>query len=92
MIGKKIDTEQAVNLAVGKVTDDIGLLSSRRDCALSVFRSTANELQSVNEGLAQKLSTLNALQDFISGQSDQIKTMMGDNAAVRNRIMEIIGG
>ena len=91
MVFKKETTEHVINTATARLSGDIAGLANRRESALSSFRRTANELQSINEGLKVKQGHLRELAAFIEAQEGATEKMMSDNEAVRSRILEIIG-
>ena len=80
-----------IKVAVDKISDDINHLSTRKACALSVFRSTANQLSSINSEMEEKMSELDTLADFIQHQKDIASKVVSDNENVRAKILEIIG-
>ena len=88
---KKVTTEQAIQMATSHLANDITSLSSKKDSALSTFRRTATELNSINDALKTKLCNLDELSSFIQEQQNAANQMIHDNDAVRSRILEIIG-
>ena len=78
-------------MATEKLTGDIVALTTKRENALNTFRATANELYDVNTGLQQKVDSFEALSQFIAEKRAATEQMIEDNAAVRSRILEIIG-
>ena len=88
---RKYTTEAAIKLATNQLTNDINGLSTQRDNALSMFRQTAVQLNSINDGLRTKLGNLSELEDFIQSQKNCANKMISDNEAVRQHILEIIG-
>ena len=80
-----------IKVAVDKISDDINHLSTRKECAISVFRSTANQLASINSEMEEKMSELDTLADFIQHQKDIASKVVSDNENVRAKILEIIG-
>ena len=92
MKAKKVDTESIIQSATQKITSDIVSLTERKGSAINIFRKTADELQMVNEELSASLDRLSSLKDFIDTQATVAEQMMTENANVRSRILEIIGG
>lgn len=80
-----------IKVAVDKISDDINHLSTRKEHAISVFRSTANQLASINSEMEEKTSELDTLADFIQHQKDIASKVVSDNENVRAKILEIIG-
>jgi len=68
------------------------MLAGRRDLALSAFRNAANELAVVNEGLAETASIASNMRAFFDGQHTAAQKAISDNEAVRQKILDIIGG
>lgn len=90
-MARKFNVEQAVEMTVGKISDDILSLSNQRDNAVSTFRRTAENLAKVNERLNERITSLNSLAEFVQEQKDSAQRMVADNDAVKDRILEIIG-
>lgn len=80
-----------IKVAVDKISDDINYLSTRKEYAISVFRSTVNQLASINSEMEEKMSELDTLSDFIQHQKDIASKVVSDNENVRAKILEIIG-
>lgn len=91
MSKKNVTTEQIVETAMAKISDNITTLGVRRDNALSVFRQTANDLGVINSNLSQNIQEMNRLAQFVNAGIDSATQMVADNEAVRARILEIIG-
>lgn len=90
-MAKKYTTEQTIQMATDNLTGDIVALTTKRENALNTFRATANELYDVNTSLQQKVASFEALSQFIAEKRAATEQMIEDNAAVRSRILEIIG-
>lgn len=90
-MAKKYTTEQTIQMATDHLANDIVTLSAKRENALNTFRATANELYDVNTGLQEKVASFEALSQFIAEKRAATEQMIEDNAAVRSRILEIIG-
>lgn len=88
---KKLSTEQILNIATMKLTEDITDLSDRRDNAVGVFRKTLNELDSVNAGLKSSIEKFDNLSKFIVEQRAVAEAKVSDNEKIRAKIVEIIG-
>lgn len=80
-----------IKVAVDKISDDINHISTRKEYAISVFRSTVNQLASINSEMEEKMSELDTLSDFIQHQKDIASKVVSDNENVRAKILEIIG-
>ena len=80
-----------IKVAVDKISDDINHISTRKEHAISVFRSTVNQLVSINSEMEEKMSELDTLSDFIQHQKDIASKVVSDNENVRAKILEIIG-
>ena len=80
-----------IKVAVDKISDDINHISTRKEYAISVFRSTVNQLVSINSEMEEKMSELDTLSDFIQHQKDIASKVVSDNENVRAKILEIIG-
>ncbi len=88
---RKQTTESIIKLATTKLSSDINGLSMQKDNALSAFRKTAVELDTINDGLRTKLGNLSELESFIQSQRTSADKMIADNEAIRQRILDIIG-
>lgn len=86
-----IPTELAIRSATAHLAGDISFLSGRKDKALSSFRKTARDLETINTGLAVRKANLHELALFIQEQESAADQMIADNTAVRGRILDIIG-
>ena len=86
-----MSTEKRVNSFRAKMAIDIGALTARQNFAVSAFRQAANELESVNAGLAEQRSLLNGFANDLLTQVANLNTQMDDNDRVRAKILDIIG-
>lgn len=84
-------TQEMIASATKKIESDIVAYSAQKDSALSVFRQTANRLESVNKGLTNSVKDLDTLMNFASKQKKSVEKAIADNEAVRNKILDIIG-
>ena len=84
-------TGRALNAVTSRLATDIAALARQKDNALSVFRSTANQLEQINAELSESLENLSVLAAFISEKKTDTEAMIADNTAVRSKIIEIIG-
>lgn len=66
-------------------------MTARQNFAVSAFRQAANELESVNAGLAEQRSLLNGFANDLLTQVANLNTQMDDNDRVRAKILDIIG-
>lgn len=87
-----ISSEDATSLAVNRLADDIVCLQADKENAISSFRRTANELADINDHLSTKIQFFDSIVAMVSEQSKMAKQMVEDNSAVRNKILDIIGG
>lgn len=88
---RKKSTDEYIRLAVDNISADNVKLSSDSDNALSIFRSTANRLATINEKLQENMNKLSELANFVNDQKSKTGSKMKDNEEVRKRILEIIG-
>lgn len=86
-----MSTEKRVNSFRAKMANEIGALTARQNFAVSAFRQAANELESVNAGLAEQRSLLNGFADDLLTQVANLNTQIDDNDRVRAKILDIIG-
>lgn len=86
-----MSTEKRVNKFRAKMANEIGALTARQNFAVSAFRQAANELESVNAGLAEQRSLLNGFANDLLTQVANLNTQMDDNDRVRAKILDIIG-
>lgn len=86
-----MSTEKRVNKFRAKMANEIGALTARQNFAVSAFRQAANELESVNAGLAEQRSLLNGFANDLLTQVANLNTQMDDNERVRAKILDIIG-
>lgn len=86
-----MSTEKRVNKFRAKMANEIGALTARQNFAVSAFRQAANELESVNAGLAEQRSLLNGFADDLLTQVANLNTQIDDNDRVRAKILDIIG-
>ncbi len=84
-------TEQAEG-AVARITDDIAGLHEERLDALSCFRCTAEWLDEINQQLGEKAALCGSLVAQLTRAQENISQQVSDNAKVRDKILEIIGG
>jgi ABC-type transporter Mla subunit MlaD len=84
-------TEEVIASAQQKILNDIDTLSNQKDSALSVFRQTANKLETVNKGLTKSVADLDKLIKFASEHKSNAEKIISDNESVRNKILDIIG-
>lgn len=86
-----MSTEKRVNSFRAKMANEIGALTARQNFAVSAFRQAANELESVNAGLAEQRSLLNGFANDLLTQVANLNTQIDDNDRVRAKILDIIG-
>lgn len=86
-----MSTEKRVNRFRAKMAHEVGVLTARRDFAVSAFRRAADELKTVNEGLPEQRSLLNGFADDLLTQVANLNTQIDDNDKVRAKILDIIG-
>ena len=91
MIIGKMSTDQILNETISKLTIDISKLSVRRSKAVDTFRQTAEDLQSVNDGLKVSIDSFDRLRAFIEDKRSEAERMISDNENVRKKIFDIIG-
>lgn len=84
-------TEEVIASAKEKILGDIDTFSSQKDSALSVFRQTANKLETVNKGLTKSVADLDKLKKFAEENKANVEKVISDNEAVRKKILDIIG-
>lgn len=84
-------TEEIVASAINSLSVDVEALSTEKNSALNVFRSTANNLANINEELQSKVNTINQLVGLATAEKDKASQMISDNEAVRKKILDIIG-
>ena len=87
-----ISSEDATSVAIGCLADDIVCLQADKENAISSFRRTANELADINKHLGAKIQFFDSIIAMLSEQSKTAKQMVEDNLAVRDKILDIIGG
>lgn len=85
-------SEDTTSIAVGRLADDIVCLQVDKENAISSFRRTANELADINKHLGAKIQFFDSIIAMLSEQSKTAKQMVEDNLAVRDKILDIIGG
>ena len=83
--------DEDTTMAINRLADDIIILNSRKESAISSFRRTANELGSINEQLSSRNQFYDSLVEIVIDQKRQTEKMMSDNDNVRKKILEIIG-
>lgn len=77
--------------AVSTLMTSNAKLEARKNSAISSFRMAAEELASVNDGLAENASIAAQMRDFFAEHGSNLEKAMADNDAVRKRILDIIG-
>ena len=87
----KKTTEQVLSMATTKLAGDITTLSAQRDSAISIFRETAHNLETINTGLRASMANLDTLAAFIQEQRGNAEKMVSDNEKVKAKIFDIIG-
>lgn len=87
----KAMTQLFFSAATLKIHRDIISLTSRRDKALFAFRKTAVKLGLINEELNTRVEQMDTLTSLIAEEKVSATKMIQDNAAVRSRILDIIG-
>ena len=88
---KIITTSEALNTVTTKLAEDIDKLSMQKDNAVSAFRNTANQLETINAELCESMDKLAGLARFIEEKSNAAAKMISDNKKVRDKIVELIG-
>ena len=84
-------TEQIMKSAMTRVEKEIHSYNDQKDIALSVFRSTAARLESINEGLQKSVHNLDEMIKFATEQKASVEKNISDNTKVRDKIISIIG-
>ena len=84
-------TQEIIDDAVIRLSSDIVKLQDMKECALSSFRSAANNLGGINENLKDKVDKLQSLINFATDKKGEAEKMINDNEAVRQKIIDIIG-
>ena len=84
-------TEEVIASAKERILGDIDTFSTQKDSALSVFRQTANKLETVNKGLTKSVADLDKLKKFAEENKANVEKVISDNEAVRKKILDIIG-
>lgn len=74
-----------------KFAANLDTLSTRRDFALSSFRTVVQELADVNRGLEQQEQLASETAAAMSQQADSIRRQIQDNELIRSKILDIIG-
>ena len=84
-------TKAMISQMTTRLAGYIKTLSDRRENAVSTFRRTASDLDTINENLRQNIAEFDDLLKFISDQRGSAEQMVSDNERVRGKILEIIG-
>ncbi len=84
-------TKAMISQMTTRLAGDIKTLSDRRENAVSTFRRTASDLDTINANLRQNIAEFDDLLKFISDQRGSAEQMVSDNERVRGKILEIIG-
>ncbi len=84
-------TKAMISQMTTRLAGDINTLSTQRENAVSTFRRTANELETINTNLRQNIAEFDELMKFISEQRGSAEQMVSDNERVKGKILEIIG-
>lgn len=87
----KMTTAQAMTEATKKLSGDITQLTAKRDQSLSIFRQTAQDLETINTELTDNISKMDEMVAFINTQRDAASKVISDNTHVMERIYDIIG-
>ena len=77
--------------AIAKSQEKFAVLKNQRDNALSVFRSAADQLATVNDQLAIEVNEACEMMDFYAAQKEAATAAIADNKAVIDHILNIIG-
>lgn len=86
-----VTTESMMESMVKKFDTDMVELETQRESALGVFRTTATKLQSINDKLSSCITNYEKMIDYITSKKEVAQRSMAENAAVRKKIVEIIG-
>lgn len=87
----KKGTKDLIIAATRKISKDIDTLQNDKGNALSEFRKAADRLGSIHEQLLEKVNDLSNLETFIQDKKNVATQNISDNAAVRSKILDIIG-
>jgi hypothetical protein len=88
---KKLTTAQVMTEATSKLSAEITQLTAKRDQSLSIFRQTAQDLETINTELTDNISKMDEMVAFINTQRDAANKVISDNTHVMERIYDIIG-
>ena len=88
---KKLTTAQVMTEATSKLSAEITQLTAKRDQSLSIFRQTAQDLETINTELTDNISKMDEMVAFINTQRDEASKVISDNTHVMERIYDIIG-
>lgn len=92
MAKKVVETqEMLVQRTMSAITNRTTQLTAQKNGALSAFRTAANQLAVVNEGLAETAKVSSEMVAFFAGYQQDTESAIADNEAVRQRILDIIG-
>lgn len=80
-----------VNKGMTAYNERAAALKARREGALSAFRSTAEELESINESLTEEATDAELIIQFYEAAKESAAKAKADNAAVIQKIYDIIG-
>lgn len=83
--------EQLIDRTLRAITAKNTELTGRKDNAISVFRRTAEELQFVNQGLSETAKVAEEVITFFATHKENTEKAIADNAAIAQRILDIIG-
>lgn len=89
---KKMTVEQAVSMASAKLANNIQNLTAESDAAISVFKSTEDRLNAVNEKLQQNVDQLADLEMIVHNHKLNAVSQIESNTAIAEKIRKIIEG
>ena len=84
-------TKALAEKAMAALSQDSVTFSARKNTALSTFRATVQELNDINIGLDECIANADKMIAFYSAEREAAVKAKDDNAAVAQRILEIIG-
>lgn len=83
--------ETLVQRTMQAITTRAEQLNTQKTNALSAFRTTANQLAEINKGLTATAKVSDEMISFLGEYKVNTEKEIADNAAVMQRILDIIG-
>lgn len=91
MKNKTVDTEKVVSTATARLSAEVETMRSRSECAMNVFRSTVENLETINKQLQASADRARQFAQKATENAEEAERRIQQNNSVCQKIYEIIG-